>query len=199
MKKRIRIEEIGLKKIKLGSKTLGVGQIWSIIIEKFNGALLQVLCLADFEENFFKLTLQMLGLGTNHFLLQKMRSWFILRLHLAIHVVLLSHVLIFFIFFIILQFLVKDNIILKFVFVLFKKRVFHDVRESHAFLAIHHKDAFEKIFKLCCLFLQFIFFGEGASKREGWICTSSLDLSLHVMTCILLILPLNGYSANNIK
>jgi len=27
MKKRIRIEEIGLKKVKLGSKTLGIGQI----------------------------------------------------------------------------------------------------------------------------------------------------------------------------
>ena len=199
MKKWIRIEEIGLKKVKLGSKTLGIGQIWCIIIEKFNGTLLQVLCLADFEENFFKLTLQMFGLGTNHFLLQKMRPWFIFWLHLAIHAVLLSSDLIFFILFIVLQFLVKDDIILKFVFVLFKKRVFHDVRESHAFLAVHHKDAFEKIFKLCCLFLQFIFFGQGVSKRKWWICTSSLDLSLHVMTCILLILPLNGYSANNIK
>lgn len=124
---------------------------------------------------------------------------FILWLHLAIHAILLSIDLIFFILFSFLQFFVKDNIILKFIFVLFKKRVFHDVRESHTFLAIHHKDALEKIFKLSRLLLQFILFSQGASKRKGWIRTSSLDLSLHVVTCISFILPLNGYSANNIK
>jgi hypothetical protein len=39
-----------------------------------------------------------------------------------------------------------------------------DVRESHALLAIYHKDAFEEVLQFCCLFFQLVFFGEGVRE-----------------------------------
>jgi hypothetical protein len=58
--KGVGVEEVGLEEVELGSEAFCVGEVGGVVVEEFDGALLQVLRLADLEADLLKLLLEVL-------------------------------------------------------------------------------------------------------------------------------------------
>lgn len=114
---------------------------------------------------------------------KQMGSRFVLWLHLTVSSILEAIGLIFEVFFIFLELVVEDNVFLELVLVVTEKRVFDDVGEGHSFLAVHYEYSLEEIFQLDLGLLEFFLFAESCSQTKVRIATSSLDLSLHIVSC----------------
>ena len=72
----------------------------------------------------------------------------------------------------------------------------HNIRESHSFFTVHHKNMFEEILQVRNLFLEPILLGEGSGQTECWISASSLYFCFHVVALVNNWIPLKGYSAS---
>jgi hypothetical protein len=79
------------------------------------------------------------------FFTKEMSSRFILRLHLTFSSILKFIDFIFECFIILLNFIVKNNVFFKFIFVIDKKRMLNYVRKCHSFFAINNENSFEEI------------------------------------------------------
>jgi len=102
--------------------------------------------LTNLEKDFLELALKMLRFFADSFLLQEMSSRLVFRLHFTIVYTILKFLgLIFNEFFIVLDLFVEDHILLEFVFVFEKKRVFDYIRKSHSFFAVHYENALKKV------------------------------------------------------
>ena len=119
---------------------------------------------------------------THSFLFEKMSSWLIFRLHLRISSILEFINFILKILFVFLQFIVKNNIFFELVLIIVEKRMLHNIGKSHSFFTINHKNPPEEVLQLSMRLFQFILFAESCYQTEMRICTSSLNLCLHVMT-----------------
>jgi len=106
----------------------------------------------------------------------------ILRLHLAVKTVLLLHNFIFLVLLMLLEFVIKRDIIVKLVLVVFKERMLDDARKRHSALAIYHEKSFKKVLEFFHLFLELLFLGESQFETEVRSRAAPSNLCLHVMT-----------------
>jgi hypothetical protein len=199
LQQRVGVEEVGLEEVELGGQPFGVGEVGGVVVEELDGALLQVVRLADLEAHFLELPFEVLGLRTDGLLLEQVGARLVFGLHFAVEAVLLADGVVLLVLLGLLQLVVEGDVLLELALVVCEERVLDDVGEGHALLAVHHEDALEEVLQLAHLLLQLVLLRQSRRQAEARLAATALDLRLHVVAYFGDALPLKGYSANSMK